>query len=145
MGLSWCIPVTLDFYIIHPCVCVCVCMCVHARMCSLVAAEKHLVMAVDFMKLCQPSASNYLLLAHATLGTFLSVIGKHEKAIYHLKQVIMLVGELSLPSDANTTTVVLPISKTHHDYQQVNSLVTIGGQLCVTICNLEQVIMQNCK
>ena len=100
------------------CVCVCVCahVCVHvcACVCSLVAAEKHLVMAVDFMKLCQPSASNYLLLAHATLGTFLSVIGKHDKAIYHLKQVIMLVGELSLPLDASTTTVVLPISKTHH-------------------------------
>ena len=82
--------VTVEFYIPHPTpplICVC----------SMVAAEKHLVTAVDFLKLCQPSASNYLLLAHATLGTFLSVIGKHDKAIYHLRQVIMHVGELSSP------------------------------------------------
>lgn len=52
-------------------------------------SEKHLTTAVDVLKLCQPMASNYLLLAHATLGTFLSVMGQHEKAIYHLKQVIM--------------------------------------------------------
>lgn len=54
------------------------------------AAEKHLTMSVDYLKLCQPSTSNYLLLAHATLGTFFRVVGKHDKAIHHLRQVIML-------------------------------------------------------
>ena len=56
-------------------------------------AEKHLKMAVEFLELCQPQSSNYLLLAHATLGTFYTVAGKPEKAIYHLAQVVMFHGK----------------------------------------------------
>ncbi|XP_070194684.1 amyloid protein-binding protein 2-like isoform X2 [Littorina saxatilis] len=64
---------------------------IYSKRNDMVLAEKHLVTAVEYLKLCQPSSSNYLLLAHATLGTFLTVIGKHDKAIYHLKQVLMSV------------------------------------------------------
>lgn len=55
-------------------------------------AEKYLIQSVDYLTLCQPPTSNYLLLAHATLGTFFKVTGKFDKAVFHLKQVVMLIG-----------------------------------------------------
>ncbi|XP_076463205.1 uncharacterized protein LOC143295408 isoform X2 [Babylonia areolata] len=64
---------------------------IYSKMNHMAAAEKHLVMAVDYLKLCQPTASNYLLLGYATLGTFFSMMGQHEKAIPHLKQVVMYI------------------------------------------------------
>ncbi|KAK7508434.1 hypothetical protein BaRGS_00000673 [Batillaria attramentaria] len=60
------------------------------------AAEKHLIKSVEFLKLCQPSTSNYLLLAHATLGTFFRVTGKPDKAVQHLRQVVMMIETTGL-------------------------------------------------
>ncbi|XP_025109218.1 amyloid protein-binding protein 2-like isoform X2 [Pomacea canaliculata] len=62
-----------------------------SKMNKLEEAEKYLIQSVDYLTLCQPPTSNYLLLAHATLGTFFKVTGKFDKAVFHLKQVVMLI------------------------------------------------------
>ncbi|XP_005092160.2 uncharacterized protein LOC101850538 [Aplysia californica] len=51
-------------------------------------AARHLTQAVDYLKLCQPASSNYLLLGMATLGTFYKIVMKPELAVPRFKYVV---------------------------------------------------------
>ncbi|KAL8607182.1 hypothetical protein ACOMHN_009576 [Nucella lapillus] len=64
---------------------------IYSKMNHMSAAEHHLRTAVDHLQLCQPASGHHLLLAHATLGTFLAMQGHHLQALPHLTQVPMYV------------------------------------------------------
>ena len=51
-------------------------------------AARHLSQAVEYLKLCQPATSNYLMLGMATLGTFYKIIQKPELAVPRFKYVV---------------------------------------------------------
>ena len=57
------------------------------------AAEENLMKSVEYMKLCQPTNSNYMLLSMATLGTLYTILQKHEQAIHLLTYVVDTVGK----------------------------------------------------
>ncbi|CAL1545014.1 unnamed protein product [Lymnaea stagnalis] len=61
---------------------------IYSKMNKLVLSERLLCQAVDYLKLCQPPSSNYLLLGMANLGTFYKILLKPDLAIPRLKYVV---------------------------------------------------------
>ncbi|XP_041359088.1 amyloid protein-binding protein 2-like [Gigantopelta aegis] len=61
---------------------------IYAKMEKLGAAEENMLKSIEYMKLCQPANSNYVLLSMATLGTFYTSQKKPKQAISLLTHVV---------------------------------------------------------
>ncbi|GFN93233.1 amyloid protein-binding protein 2 [Plakobranchus ocellatus] len=61
---------------------------IYSKMNRLDAAECHMIQAVDYLKLCQPPSSHYLLLGMANLGTFYKIVLKPEMAVPRYQYVV---------------------------------------------------------
>ncbi|GFR66122.1 amyloid protein-binding protein 2 [Elysia marginata] len=61
---------------------------IYSKMNRLDAAERHMIQAVDYLKLCQPPSSHYLLLGMANLATFYKIILKPELAVPRYQYVV---------------------------------------------------------